>query len=87
MRGQDEILGVAVVCVLTSDESPFDDNDVSVCHFCQTPVLHRPHIPTPHTLVCRVCFVSRMEDGEIVAIAAQSLEELMPMFDAGPVVH
>jgi hypothetical protein len=75
MEGEERIAGIAVVCVLTSDAVVFDDNRRGQCYFCGRGVQYRPHIPTPHTLVCRICFAERVDDGDEVHVTKRSAEE------------
>jgi hypothetical protein len=51
------IATVTYVLVLRADvPSPFTDNVRAVCSRCHSDVLHRPHIPTPSTLICLQCY-------------------------------
>lgn len=70
-----EGLDTVVVCVLATDETPFSDNEIGRCHFCKGEVQHRPHVPTPNTLVCRCCFVDRVEDGDEFQMTRECVQE------------
>jgi len=76
MRGYAEITGTAIVCILDTDPSMFTDNVPGTCHFCARRVKHRPHVPTPNTLICVPCFASRAEPGDEVEISRATRREL-----------
>ena len=45
-----------VLCVRADVPTPFTDNVKGICARCHSAVVHRPHIPTPSTLICMQCF-------------------------------
>jgi len=75
VRGGDEISGVGVVCALVEDPSFFKNNKRGTCHFCKREVVHRPNVPAPNTLICRVCWVERTEDRDELVISRETLRE------------
>jgi len=54
-----------VVCAPSSFKDPamerFPDNVLGECSTCGEEVTHRPHIPTPSTLMCTGCFLERYD--------------------------
>jgi len=75
VKDQDKITGHAVVVTLATDPTYFTDNVLGQCHFCARAVQYRPHVPTPHTLVCRICFAERFERGDQVAVTPRTVRE------------
>jgi len=75
MKDADRMNGPAVVVTLASDPAYFDDDRFGVCHFCAGAVRYRPHVPIGSTLVCRCCFLARVEPGDRIAVSAQAVRE------------
>ncbi len=78
MKDDDEV-EVVIVCVLTTDQTRFDDNVRGVCGFCGIAVQHRPHIPKPSTIMCRLCWLDRASPGDEIHVTQQALAEVAEM--------
>jgi hypothetical protein len=71
---------VVVVCVRATDFSPYADNLHGECALCHVSVQHRPHVPQPCTLICKECFLARVEDGETIYATPRTLAEVQAYF-------
>jgi hypothetical protein len=52
------------VCGWAALATPFADNVLTNCAFCQTPVVHRPHAPKTPLKVCLTCAIDAAKPGE-----------------------
>jgi hypothetical protein len=75
MRDVERLTGRIVICAPATFPSFFADDVLGTCELCGQAVRFRPHVPTPHALVCLTCFFVRAEPGETCEILGAAVDE------------